>query len=339
MRIRSSNALSVTRCKGEFVRICEGLTGEHVVAYPIHMLSICSGIGGLDLGVKVATGARTICYVEREAFAASVIVARMEDQSLDQAPIWDDLTTFDGRPWRGKVDCIIAGFPCQPVSHAGKRAGQDDQRWIWSDIVRIIREVRPRFIFLENVSGILSLGAGAVLGSLARMGFDAEWGVVSARGVGAPHQAEKVVLPGLHRATNDATTGNRRKLGSTGGTITARSTRTGRDAVMPWTGMAKVFPSPSARDWRGANGPVHQSKDRPHQDQLAEFCDVVFPPGPQDREGWSTFLERFPEAKPAICRDADGASYRMDRLRALGNGVVPLQAAAAFRLLWTRALG
>ena len=338
MRIPSSNALNVTRCKGEFVRICEGLTGEHVVAYPIHMLSICSGIGGLDLGVKVATGARTICYVEREAFAASVIVARMEDKALDQAPIWDDLTSFDGRPWRGKVDTIVAGFPCQPVSHAGKRAGQDDQRWIWSDIVRIIREVRPRFVFLENVSGVLSLGAGTVLGSLAGMGFDAEWGVVSARSVGAPHQRKRWFCLAYSKRVCQQRPGIAANLDRP--VAPSRKKRTGRDAGRDafdgdGEGVANSISAGLEGRERASSSKQRSTASRP----ASQFCDLVFPPGPQDREGWSTFLERFPEAKPTICRDADGASYRMDRLRALGNGVVPLQAAAAFRLLWTRALG
>lgn len=90
-------------------------------------LSLCSGAGGLDLGLAIACpGYRAVGYVERETYAAAILVARMEDATLDPAPVWDDLATFDGRPWRGAVDVVTAGYPCQPFSVAGKRKGSDD---------------------------------------------------------------------------------------------------------------------------------------------------------------------------------------------------------------------
>jgi len=99
-------------------------------------------------------------YVEREAFAAAVLVARMEDQALDRAPVWDDLTTFDGHPWRGRVDLVAAGFPCQPSSHAGQRLGTADERWLWPHVARVVREVGPSLVFIENVPGLLSVNGG-----------------------------------------------------------------------------------------------------------------------------------------------------------------------------------
>ena len=95
-------------------------------------LSLCAGAGGLDLGLALSEpGYRTVGYVERDAFAAAVLVARMEDQTLDRAPVWDDLAGFDGRPWRGAVDLVSAGYPYHPFSVAGKCKGADDPRQLW----------------------------------------------------------------------------------------------------------------------------------------------------------------------------------------------------------------
>ena len=115
-------------------------------------LSLCAGAGGLDLGLALAEpGYRAVGYVERDAFAAAVLVARMEDQTLDQAPVWDDLTGFDGRPWRGAVDLVSAGYPCQPFSVAGRRKGTNDPRHLWPHVARVISECGPVWVFLENV--------------------------------------------------------------------------------------------------------------------------------------------------------------------------------------------
>ena len=119
----------------------------------------------------------------------------MEDGSLDDAPVWSDVRTFDGRTWRGVVDLIVAGFPCQPHSNAGKRAGVEDERWIFGDIIRIIVESGANAAFLENVPGILTSSDGdsfhAVLSGLASIGFDAEWICISASDVGAPFDGER----------------------------------------------------------------------------------------------------------------------------------------------------
>lgn len=154
----------------------------------------------LDEGVRagcefLGIEQRTVCYVEREAFAASTLVKHMEAGTLDPAPIWSDLVTFDGTAWRGRVDCITAGFPCQPHSVAGKRKGTDDERWLWQDITRIIRDVSPRLIFLENVRGLLSSGGFTpVITTLVSLGFDIEWGVLAASQVGATHQRERIFI-------------------------------------------------------------------------------------------------------------------------------------------------
>ena len=161
---------------------------------PTQVLSLCSGYGGLDLGVRLATGAETVCYVEREAYAAATLVARMADEALGEAPIWDDVKTFDGEPWCGKVDCITAGYPCQPFSHAGRRGGVEDERHIWPDVCRIVATVRPVWCFFENVEGHLSLGFREVVADLHALGYVVEAGLFTASEVGASHRRKRLFI-------------------------------------------------------------------------------------------------------------------------------------------------
>ena len=139
-------------------------------------LSLCSGVGGIDLGLTIACpGYRTVGHVERETYAAAILVARMEEKALDPAPVWDDVASFDGRPWRGAVDIVTAGYPCQPFSVAGKRRGADDPRHLWPHVARIIGEVEPPFVFLENVAHHLRLGFPEVAAGLVGKGACSRW--------------------------------------------------------------------------------------------------------------------------------------------------------------------
>src|SRR5690606_6368707 len=130
----------------------------------------------------------------RETFAAATLVARMEDASLDQAVVWDDVATFDGRPWRGAVDIVTAGYPCQPFSVAGKRRGADDPRHLWPHVARIISEVEPPFVFLENVAHHLRLGFPEVASGMVGMGYKLAAGLFTAAEVGAPHKRERLFI-------------------------------------------------------------------------------------------------------------------------------------------------
>jgi DNA (cytosine-5)-methyltransferase 1 len=179
---------------------------SNVVIRPLSTLSLCTGIGGLELGLRLALGSVCVGYVERESFAAATLVARMEEAVLDPAPVWDDVKTFDGTQWRGKVDCITAGFPCQPFSLAGTRQGDADPRHLWPDIVRIIREADPWIVILENVPGLLvtrtadGRNAGEVVkDDLEQLGFDVEAGLFSAEDVTATHKRERVFYVGIKR--------------------------------------------------------------------------------------------------------------------------------------------
>lgn len=155
-------------------------------------MALFAGAGGGILAGKIL-GWRTVCAVERDPYAARVLLVRQRDRSLPYFPIWDDVRTFDGRPWRGIVDVVSGGFPCQDISVAGKGAGITGERsGLWSEFARIIREVGPRYVFVENSAALTVRGLGTVLGDLAAMGFDAEWGVLSAAQVGAWHKRERI---------------------------------------------------------------------------------------------------------------------------------------------------
>ena len=166
-------------------------------------LALCAGVGGLELGIeRVFDGYKTVAFVEGEAFAASNLVKKMEEGSLAPAPIWSDLRTFDGIPWRGKVDVLSAGFPCQPFSIAGKREGVEDSRHLWPSVSRIIGEVRPSIIVLENVPGVINAAGLGIAGDLSQMGYDFAWGIVRASEAGAPHRRARFFGVALNTNTD-----------------------------------------------------------------------------------------------------------------------------------------
>ncbi|WP_246003708.1 DNA cytosine methyltransferase [Histidinibacterium lentulum] len=272
-------------------------------------LSLCSGAGGLDLGLHLALpGYRTVGHVERDAYAAAVLVARMEDATLDRAPLWDDVATFDGRPWRGAVDIVTAGYPCQPFSVAGKRRGADDPRHLWPHVARIIGEVEPPFVFLENVAHHLRLGFPEVAGGLVGMGYRLAAGLFTAAEVGAPHRRERLFIL-AHRERDHL----------------ADPARLFRDAV------ERRQPDGDDATLDDANGAGSQGRGDEPREHAGERA--AWPPGPGDADGWRAFLRHAPDLEPSIRRGADGLAHRVDRLRLCGNGVVPLVAAHALRTL------
>ena len=158
----------------------------------LNELALFAGAGGGILGGHLL-GWRTVCAVEWEPYPASVLCARQNDGLLPTFPIWDDVQTFDGKPWRGIVDVVSGGFPCQDISGAGSGDGLDGERsGMWREMARIIYEVRPRFAFVENSPMLTSRGLGTVLGDLAAMGFDARWGVLGADFAGFDHKRNRI---------------------------------------------------------------------------------------------------------------------------------------------------
>jgi len=169
-------------------------------------LALFAGAGGGILG-GILCGFHCICAVEKESYCREVLFRRQRDGLLPMFPIWDDITTFDGKPWHGTVDIVTAGFPCQPWSVAGKREGEADERNLWPDTIRVIREVGPEWVLLENVPGLLGTHGyfGRVLGDLAESGFDARWDCIPASAIGANHQRDRLWIvahstsKGLHK--------------------------------------------------------------------------------------------------------------------------------------------
>lgn len=157
-------------------------------------LALFAGGGGSILAATLL-GWRTICAVEIDAGARQQILDRQRDGILERFPLWDDVRTFNGRPWRGHVQVVTAGFPCQDISQCGAGAGIAGERsGLWKEAKRIICEVGPELVVLENSPMLTSRGLGRVLGDLAEMGFDARWGVFRASTIGAAHHRARLYL-------------------------------------------------------------------------------------------------------------------------------------------------
>ena len=216
-------------------------------------LALFAGAGGGILGGQ-SLGWRTVCAVEIDPYAASVLLARQNDGLLAPFPIWDDVRTFDGRPWRGRVDVISGGFPCQDISSAGRGEGiTGSKSKLWVEMARIVGEVRPRYVFVENSPVLTSRGLGVVLGDLAAMGFDARWGMLGASDVGAPHLRKRIWIVananGIRRDSigSDKQNDKRRKILEPEGLVSSNDA----GQVHPW---ADTSPSEKSRFLGVANG-------------------------------------------------------------------------------------
>jgi DNA (cytosine-5)-methyltransferase 1 len=177
-------------------------------------LHLFSGAGGGILG-GLLLGHTPVCAVEIESYCRKVLLQRQRDGILPWFPIWDDVRTFDAKPWRGLVDIVAGGFPCQDISNAGLCAGiTGSKSGLWNEMRRIIHEVRPGFVFVENVAALLVRGIDTVLGDLASVGYDAEWGVFSSCAFGASHTRERVFI--LAYANGIGCTGSRFKCQQSG---------------------------------------------------------------------------------------------------------------------------
>ncbi len=172
-------------------------------------LALFAGAGGGILAGHLC-GDSTVCAVEWDAYAAGVLVRQQNAGNLPPFPVWDDVRTFDGRPWRGVADCVSGGFPCQDISVAGGGAGLDGERsGLWREFARVVREVGPEWVRVENSPALTSRGLGVVLGDLAALGFDARWDVLSAADCGAPHLRERIWIVARRRVP-DAVHGGQR---------------------------------------------------------------------------------------------------------------------------------
>jgi len=285
----------------------------------VNELALFAGAGGGILGGKML-GWRTVCAVEWEPYPASVLVARQNDEILPPFPIWDDVQTFDGKPWRGIVDVVSGGFPCQDISAAGKGAGIDGERsGMWGEMARVINEVRPRFVFVENSPMLTSRGLGRVLGNLASMGFDAKWGVLGASAIGAPHQRNRIWILGSHsgierRNQRCSDWEKRHLLHNVNGD--AKENKSEWERWQRW--LRSISSNVANTDSTQLEGNEFSERSK------SEYTNI------SSSSWWET--------EPAVGRVADGMADRVDRLKAIGNGQVPLCAAVAWRILNPRYL-
>ena len=304
-------------------------TGEE-----LNELALFAGAGGGILGSHLM-GWRTVCAVEREAYPAQVLAQRQNDGILPPFPIWSDVLSFDGKPWRGIVDVISGGFPCQDISSAGKGAGIDGARsGMWSQMARIIGEVRPRFVFVENSPMLVSRGLARVISDLAKMGYDAQWARFSASNFGAPHQRDRLWIVanayGERFPIEDITSGFSTEFTRTrnNGSNMANTQSFGLEQ----TGKCKCSPAQwtnrCGNELSDTNGircnQVEQSVTRRTTSQGATSSTQHS----SFTSGWEWWA-----VEPGLGRVADGVANRVDRLKATGNGQVSIVAVNAYQAL------
>ncbi|WP_436399312.1 DNA cytosine methyltransferase [Roseobacter sp. S98] len=219
------------------------------------------------MGLELAEpGFATACYVEIEPEARKRLIAAQRNGYMHSAPIWDDLKTFDARPWRGICDTILAGYPCQPFSHAGQRKGKDDPRHLWPDIKRIVRELEPTWCFFENVAGHLSLGLEDVVRDLRGMGFGVAAGLFSAEETGASHERQRVFILAHSE-------GNQRWRKQQ----TARAGRGRAGSSGSGSKLADANGRNSSAEWQFGRG-----QQRLHAQSGSSVDDAGYPPGRSD---------------------------------------------------------
>ena len=297
-------------------------------------ISLCTGYGGIDLGLsRVIRGMRTIAYAEIDSFAIEVLLTRMEAGQFDAAPIWTDVRDFPWGSFHGSVDILSAGYPCQPFSHAGLRQGGDDPRHLWPHIKRGIESIRPAVVFLENVEGHISMGLSSVISDLEEVGYRCSWGIFSAEECGAPHRRNRVFILALLDATDSVRERGqlpieriKSAIQDAGSDGTARRAENGDGEWHCISCGQAVF---------GGCGCDH-GESRCHR--CGEW---TYPFYYSAKDGCSHCGTSWPiwcdttswPVVPVIRGSDDGCPDRVDRLRLLGNGVVPAVASLAFRNL------
>ena len=295
----------------------------------LRTLSLFSGISGIELGLR--RWCRTVCYVELDSYAQATLCENMAAGNLDVAPIWDDVTTFGESELEsiGPIECITGGFPCQDISCAGKGAGIHGERsGLFFEIIRIVRLARPRIVFLENVPALLARGMDTVLGELSESGNDAKWRVLSAAEVGANHKRDRIWIVGVpggyEQGRLSVERGQTEKRITTGrpGEVLADAERNRRKQ------STEIFcggkPVSALGGENVADADSQGLSQRPRKENRRRAIR-------KEREtvtesGWWT-------VEPDVGRVAHGVPFRVDRLKCLGNAVVPQCAEKAFELL------
>jgi len=291
-------------------------------------LDLFSGIGGIT--IALAPWVKPLAYCENDRYAASVLLSRMRDGFIPQSPIWDDVRTLSGGMVPGPIDIIYGGFPCQDISVAGLGAGLEGKRsGLFFEIMRLVSEINPAFVFLENVPAIRTRGGERVGKELASRGYDCRWGVVSAAEVGAPHLRKRWFL----LAANFERIQLRDESRGSDGADSENKTIFRNDGE-------EKFMAHSERERRGTN--TLESETGRDEIELCSYglADTAsLRSGPRTGEGSRSRRENDPmrkdwwDVEPNVGRVANGVSARMDRIKGLGNAVVPIQAREAFKRL------
>lgn len=297
-------------------------------------LALFAGAGGGILGSHLM-GWRTVCAVEREAYPAQVLAQRQNDGILPPFPIWSDVLSFDGKPWRGIVDVISGGFPCQDISSAGKGAGIDGARsGMWSQMARIISEVRPRFVFVENSPMLVSRGLARVISDLTQMGYDTQWARFSASNFGAPHQRDRLWIVANAKSKGCSIELITKRLSEklSGAGVNSQSMANTKGIGLEQTGKCKCA---SAQRIAGCSNEFSDSNSfRCKQMEQSVSCRTSSQRVASSAEhssftsGWEWWA-----VEPGLGRVADGVANRVDRLKATGNGQVSIVAVNAYQAL------
>ncbi|MDC4331867.1 DNA cytosine methyltransferase [Acinetobacter baumannii] len=324
-------------------------------------LALFAGAGGGVLA-SYLLGWRTVCAVERDAYAAQVLAQRQNDGILEAFPIWSDITTFDGKPWQGIVDVISGGFPCQDISSAGKGAGIEGERsGLWSEMARIIGEVRPRYVFVENSPMLVSRGLTRVISDLAQMGYDAQWARFSASNFGAPHIRDRIWIVAHTQSIGCEENGlpigaeqeksvfgiNGENVAYTNGSANGKqyfNAEKRRNSHEPIFDVANTKSIGWEQAWEGEQSSKERLSRCCGESSNSDcFNEQRLITSDSDQERWQEQDKRSArsscneltwwEVEPELGRVADGVANRVDRLKAIGNGQVSIVAKCAFEFL------
>ena len=283
----------------------------------------------------ISFGWRTVCAVEWEPYAACVLAARQNDGLLPPFPIWDDVQTFDGRPWRGIVDVVSGGFPCQDISIAGRGDGLEGQRsGMWKHMARVVGEVRPRFVFVENSPMLTSRGGTRVIADLTALGYDCRWGVIGAADCGGPHKRDRIWI--VAHTTSAGRDERRIQNEGSGGCSFEQRASIGigesgcsSSSMADPNGMRELQPQRVKRDQRrwASNGSTEMADPNGTYGEGNECSQR------STSQRTVSVQPSWWDIEPDVGRVANGVAARVDRLKAIGNGQVPAVAATAWRLL------
>jgi len=294
----------------------------------MRFISLFTGVGGLDLGLERA-GWECVAQVENDEWCTRIL-----NKHWPTVPKWRNIydVTAEDLP---HADAIVGGFPCQPVSLAGKRRAQDDERWLWPEFLRIVRAIRPSIVLVENVPGLFSAGFGDVIGGLAEAGYDTEWASVPAAAVGAPHLRWRVFIVAYPVSSGvEPDTGVRRRDAGESSTGTRPSISRGEEVAFAGDAVTRCADVADTNDvrrdgWTREQRPAGRRESTDGSHKLADADDTGLQGRGEehglreDREEGETGWGSWWSVEPDVGRVAYGVPRRVDRLRGLGNAVVP----------------